>query len=93
MILQDQALICAASEKSFRLKELSNLTTSFLLRPHCHKRSLHFQWHSTESPLLVRPAAEGYWIFAPSQMQRFFCEHNWRETKLKKRKKKKKERE
>lgn len=39
LILQDQALICTSSEKSFGLKELSNLTTRFLLRLHCHKRA------------------------------------------------------
>lgn len=65
------------------LKELSNLTTSFLLRRNCHKKSLHFQRHSTQfSPLSVRPAAEGYWIFAPSQTQRFLCEQCWTEKGL-----------
>lgn len=79
----DQALICTVSEKSFRHKEFSNLTTSFLRRFHCHKRSLHLQWHSTDSPFSLRPAAGGYWIFLPSQMQGSFCEQRLREKQLK----------
>lgn len=79
--LQDQALIRTLREKSFRCKELSDLTTSFLLRLHCHKRSLHFQWQWTDSPLSLRPAA-AYWIFVPSQTLRLFCEQCWREKEL-----------
>lgn len=78
----EQALICTVSEKSFRCKELSNLTTGFLLRLHCHKRSLHFQGHSTDSPLSLRPAAGAYCIFVPTQTQRLLCEKCWCEKEL-----------
>lgn len=85
MTLQDQVLICPAREKRFRLKELGNVTTGFLLRPDTSppQESLTFPVYSTDSPLSVKTAAEGYWILVLSQMQRFFCEQSQREKELK----------
>lgn len=70
------------TKKHFRCKERSHLTTSFLPRLYCHKRSFHFQWRSTGSPLSPRPAAGAYWILVPSGTQRLFCEPRWREKEL-----------
>lgn len=79
MILQGQAFTCTASAKSFRFKELSNLTTSFSPETFPSQESLILPAvFNRFSPFSEALAAQSCWIFVSSQTDRFFCEHCWR---------------